>query len=70
VDGVVSSERREWCGGVVPQEEPHFLPPIHKFGHGDVEIRIDDMPRFDVDNPPPKSTTSVSEPCGRQTQKK
>jgi hypothetical protein len=48
-DEVVTREHRERRGDIVPQKEPHFLPPVHWFRHGEVEIRIGAMPRLDVD---------------------
>jgi hypothetical protein len=49
MDGVVTCEHGEWRVSVVPQKEQHFLPPVHGFSHGEVEIRIDTMPRLDID---------------------
>jgi hypothetical protein len=46
VDTHEHGERRV---GVIPQKEPYFPPPIRGFGHGEVEVRIDSMPRFDID---------------------
>jgi hypothetical protein len=54
-DGAIIGERGERLIGIVPQVEPPFLPSFHRFEHGVVEIRIDTMPRLDIDNhAPPK----------------
>jgi hypothetical protein len=54
-DGTVASKHGERRGGGgVPQVEPHFLPPINGFRHGDVEIRIDTLPRLDTDDHNPR----------------
>jgi hypothetical protein len=42
----VTGERGERRGGVIPQLKPYLPPPFHRSGHGDVEIRIDAMPRL------------------------
>jgi hypothetical protein len=34
---------------IVPQKEPYFSPPVHGFGHEEVEMRIQAMPGLDVD---------------------
>jgi hypothetical protein len=61
----VTHEHGEQCGGGVPQKESHFLPPIHRFGHGDVEIRIDAKPGLDVDDyDPPKPPLPCLSPTG------
>jgi hypothetical protein len=55
-DGVVASKHGERRGGIVPQVEPHFLPPVHGFRHGDVEIRIDTLPELDMDDHNPRNS--------------
>jgi hypothetical protein len=37
------------CVGVIPHKEPYFLPPICRFGHGEVQVGINSMPRFEID---------------------
>jgi hypothetical protein len=48
-DMLVTHDHEEWCSGGIPKKEPHFLPPVHGFRHGEVEIGIDAMPRLDMD---------------------
>jgi hypothetical protein len=48
-DATVTREHREPCGNIVPQKEPYFSPPVHGFGHEEVEMRIQAMPGLDVD---------------------
>jgi hypothetical protein len=48
-DGVATCEHREWHVGIVPQKELYFPPPVHRFGHVEVEVGINSMPRFDID---------------------
>jgi hypothetical protein len=49
-NGAVTCEHGERHGGIVPQKEPYFLTPIHGFRHWEVEVRIDTMPRLDMDD--------------------
>jgi hypothetical protein len=51
--GVVTDERGERRIDIVHLVEPMFPPPFQRFGHGDVEIRINALPRLDVDNHTP-----------------
>jgi hypothetical protein len=65
VNGAVTGEHGEQHDSIVPQEEPHFPPPIHEFGHGDVKIRTDAMLEHDVDNhAPPKPPLPRMSPVG------
>jgi hypothetical protein len=47
-DGVATREHGERRVNIVPQKEPHFLPPICRSGNGELEVEIDSMPRFDI----------------------
>jgi hypothetical protein len=51
--GAVTSECEVRHVHIIPQVEPLLPPPFHRFGHVDVEIRIDGLPGLDVDNDPP-----------------
>jgi hypothetical protein len=59
----VTSECGEWRVSVVPRVEPLLLPPFHRFGLGDVEIRIDVLPILDMDNHAPTSQNGGRSPC-------
>jgi hypothetical protein len=48
-DGAVTHEHEQWHGGVVPQKEPYFLPPVQRIRHGEVEVGIDFVPEHDID---------------------
>jgi hypothetical protein len=49
-NGVATSNHREWHGGIVTQEKPVSLPPLHRCGHGDVKVEVDTMSRIDMNN--------------------
>jgi hypothetical protein len=49
-DGAVTHEHRERHDSIIPQKEPYFLPPIRGFRHEEVKVRINAMPRLDVDD--------------------
>jgi hypothetical protein len=51
--GAVTGEYRERRVGIIPQVKPLFVPPLHQFGHRDIEIGIDTLPGLDVDNHAP-----------------
>jgi hypothetical protein len=68
-DRAVTSEHGERHGGVVPQVEPLFLPPILRSGHGYVKIRVDARPSLDMDNAPPETIFSTPGPYENQTRK-
>jgi hypothetical protein len=50
-----TGEHGEWRGGIVPQVKPLLPPPLHRFGHGNVKIRIDYMPKLDMNNHAPRN---------------
>jgi hypothetical protein len=53
-NGVATGKHREWSGSVIPQVKPFLLPPLHRPGHGDVEVRINFMHRLDMNSRAPR----------------
>jgi hypothetical protein len=49
-DRAVTHEHGKWCGSIVPHKEPYFLPPVHGFEHGEVDVRIDAMPGLHMED--------------------
>jgi hypothetical protein len=47
---VTISKRRVWRGSVVPQIKPLLLVPLHRSGHGNIEIGVDSMPELGMNN--------------------
>jgi hypothetical protein len=45
-NGAVTDEHGERHVDIVPQVEPLLSPPFHRFGYGDVKIRIDTLPKL------------------------
>jgi hypothetical protein len=43
-NGVDTGEHGEWRAGIILEVKPLPRPPRHRFGHGDVEIRVDATP--------------------------
>jgi hypothetical protein len=48
-DGAVTREHGERHSNIFPQKVPHFLPPVHVFEYGEVQIRISAIAKLDVD---------------------
>jgi hypothetical protein len=44
----------EQCGRVVPQVKPLLPPPLHRPGHGDVEVRVNSIPGLGMNNHTPE----------------
>jgi hypothetical protein len=53
-NGAATNERGERRIGIIPPVQPLLPPPLHQFGHGNAEVRIDAMPRLDMDNHTPQ----------------
>jgi hypothetical protein len=49
-----TSKHGEWIRGIIRQVKPLLLPPLHRLGHGDFEVRIYSMPKLDMNNRTPR----------------
>jgi hypothetical protein len=47
-DRLATREHGERRNGIVPKKERYFLAPIRRFGHGEVEVGINSLPRTDI----------------------
>jgi hypothetical protein len=52
-NGAATSKHGERSGSVIHQVKPLLPPPLHQPRHGNVEVRINFMPRFDMNNRTP-----------------
>jgi hypothetical protein len=69
-NGAVAGKHGERLIGLVPHVEPLLPPPFHRFGHGDVKIRIDSLLKLGVGNrthPPSEIVNSTFESYKRRT---
>jgi hypothetical protein len=48
-DKAATREHGEWHVGIIPQKEPYLLLPIQSTRHGEMEVRINSVPRSDED---------------------
>jgi hypothetical protein len=69
-NGVVADERGERSISIIHQVEPLFPPFFHRFGRGDVEIRIGALPGLSMDNHSPRNCHFVFGSYRRKTRKK
>jgi hypothetical protein len=48
-DRSATREHEKRCVGVVPQKEPHFLPPVQRSRHWEEEVGINYVPKSNED---------------------
>jgi hypothetical protein len=59
-DRAVTCEHGEQHDSIAPHKEPHFLPPMHGFSRGEVEIRIFALQELDVKEVVPQVEVGVN----------
>jgi hypothetical protein len=48
-DRAVTREHGECRDGIITKKEQYFLPPVCRIGHGEVDVGINSMSRFDIE---------------------